>query len=430
MNLKSIAIIVAFLSLELKVFSSPINDIASQGEVSNVEISDGEVSVEEVISVKVDEESILEDDSDSDFELETPEVPSESVNNIDNNNGGEVSNLPCKDFNDCIDWMGTNLDELNEFVNPKLTNETLEYMRSHYHDVEILQQKFDVINYGKKVNVDGLQMSVNIKGEENEKTIVLLPGMGILSPVIFYQNITESLSTDYRVVTIEPFGYGLSDTTTSERTAQNIVEEIHTCLKNLGINQFYFIGHSIAGIYGLLYDNKYDDEVLGFIGIDNTPSNYNVPQLEQIVYPPLYVSFISILDKYHMLELLPEETKRLIISLDFELQYQAYSEDEIEILKTIYIYKNYNPNVMNESELSVSNIKATKDMHFNSPALMFLSNDTITSSAELQIDWKQLHLDMVNDDQKNEIVIMNGSHGFLHSQNKENMTEKIKDWIN
>ncbi|OUM63146.1 hypothetical protein PIROE2DRAFT_61452 [Piromyces sp. E2] len=325
-----------------------------------------------------------------------------------------------------MDELNTDLDKLNIFTKPILTNETLEYMRSHYHDVEILQQKFNVINYGKKVNVDGLQMSVDIKGEENEKTIVLLPGLGILSPVIFYQNITESLSTDYRVVTIEPFGYGLSDTTTSERTAQNIVEEIHSCLKNLGINQFYFIGHSIAGIYGLLYDNTYKGDMLGFIGIDNTPNNYDG---ELPVYSPLYNTFLKVLDKYHMLELLPEETKRLIISLDFELQYQAYSAEEIEILKTIYIYKNFNINVMNESELSVSNIKATKDMHFNSPALMFLSNDTDTSSAELQY-WKQLHLDMINDDQKNEIVIMNGSHGFLHSQNKENMTEKIKDWIN
>jgi len=265
MNLKNFAIILDFISLELKVFSSPINDILSQDELAAVEISDSEISSEEIVTVKIDDDSILEDDDDSDSEWETSEI---------NNNGEDIYNLPCNDFNDCIDWLGANLDLLN---NLKLSNEDIQYMSEHYQDIEILQQKYDAINYGKKVEVNGLQMSVNIMGEENEKTIVLLPGLGITCPVIYYRNITESLSNDYRVVTIEPFGYGLSDLTKKERTAQNIVDEIHECLDKLGIKQFYLMGHSIGGIYALVYDNTYKGEMLGFIGIDNTPSNYEMP---------------------------------------------------------------------------------------------------------------------------------------------------------
>ena len=279
-----------------------------------------------------------------------------------------------------------------------------------------------------KVEVNGLQMLVNIMGEENEKTIVLLPGLGITCPVIYYRNITESLSNDYRVVTIEPFGYGLSDLTNKERTAQNIVDEIHECLDKLGIKQFYLMGHSIGGIYALVYDNTYKGEILGFIGIDNTPSNYEIPV--SMDFPEIFITVISIFDKYHMYEILPEEVKNQIISLDMELQYQNYTEKEIEILNTIYTYKGNNINVMKENTLASVNVAATKDLYFQCPALMFIAEDSIYSLNQMGTDWKQLHMDMIVDNPNSEVVSLEGVHGFLHSQNKDVMVKKIKEWIN
>jgi len=304
-------------------------------------------------------------------------------------------------------------------------------MSEHYQDIEILQQKYDAINYGKKVEVNGLQMSVNIMGEENEKTIVLLPGLGITCPVIYYRNITESLSNDYRVVTIEPFGYGLSDLTKKERTAQNIVDEIHECLDKLGIKQFYLMGHSIGGIYALVYDNTYKGEMLGFIGIDNTPSNFEMQV--SMGYPDDLITTVSIFDKYHLYEVLPEELKNQIISLDMELQYQNYTEKEIEILNTINTYKKNNINNVNESQLTPVNIAATKDLYFQCPALMFIAKDSTSNSPEAIkqfLYWEQLHKNMITDNSNSEVVPLEGVHGFLHSQNKEVMVKKIKEWIN
>jgi len=165
MNLKNFAIILAFISLELKVFSSPINDILSQDELTAVEISDSEISSEEIVTVKIDDDSILEDDDDSDSEWEASEV---------NNNGEDIYNLPCNDINECIEFLRANLTEANLFINPKLSEEDIQYMSEHYQDIEILQQKYDAINYGKKVEVNGLQMSVNIMGEENEKNYCII----------------------------------------------------------------------------------------------------------------------------------------------------------------------------------------------------------------------------------------------------------------
>jgi len=234
-----------------------------------------------------------------------------------------------------IGWMKENKEVLTTY-GYGLPDEVFDYLLLQSQDeknVENLQKNFDAIDYGMKVDVDGRKMSVNIKGEEHNTTIVLLPGLGISSPVLIYKSLTDILANDYKVVTIEPFGYGVSDLTDEERTAENIVSEIHECLQKLGIDQFYFMGHSLGGIYSIIYDNTFEDEVLGFIGLDNTPSNYD--NYNAITYPEDVYIFAKIFDKYHLWGLLPESTIKELTGLDQEEQYQSFSEKELEELVSI-----------------------------------------------------------------------------------------------
>lgn len=113
--------------------------------------------------------------------------------------------------------------------------------------------------YGKSVEVAGKNMVVDIKGEENETTIILLPGWGSPSPVLEFLPLAEQLSEEYRVVTIEPFGYGLSDVAGTERNIDTIVEELHECVKESCCNQYYLGAFSFP-VYilctGLMYIRK------------------------------------------------------------------------------------------------------------------------------------------------------------------------------
>ena len=86
------------------------------------------------------------------------------------------------------------------------------------------------------------------------------------------------LAQHFTVVTIEPLGYGLSDETGEERTIENIVKELHECIKKLGYSRYFLLGHSISGVYALYYANCYRDELEGFIGIDTS-----VPGMEQSI---------------------------------------------------------------------------------------------------------------------------------------------------
>lgn len=115
-------------------------------------------------------------------------------------------------------------------------------------------------------------MNVLIQGS-GEQTVVLLPGQGTPTPALDFKLLIDEITPNYKVVVVEPFGYGLSDETEKERTTENIVSEVHEAVQQLGLDRYILMGHSIAGLYGATYVNTYPDEVLAFVGIDSSVPN-------------------------------------------------------------------------------------------------------------------------------------------------------------
>jgi len=421
----------------LKALASPINDFPDKN-IGVVENLDSEVSTDGSSTLEISESEVatelniadLIDTSYEDTELEITEVPTDLVNDSE-----KTLDLLCSDIQTCIDWMKKNKKILNDVGISGLSDELLDYLLLQYQDeknIERLQQNFEAVDYGIKVDVYGHKMSVNIKGEEHNTTIVVLPGLGINSPILFYKRLTEMLANDYKVVTIEPFGYGVSDLTEEERTAENMVSEIHTCLQVLGINQFYFMGHSLGGIYSIIYDNTYENEVLGFIGLDNTPSNYDDYSKDDPIPEGVY-TFAKILDKYHLWGLLPENQKKKFMDIEHEQQYQNYSEKELEDLLNINSYRYNNSIIIDECNHSGDSVASTKGLYFHCPLLMFTSEQTQEHTPE----WNTLHENMINNNpekkliDKSKVIPLEGTtHGFIHTQKKNVIYDEIRKWIN
>lgn len=137
--------------------------------------------------------------------------------------------------------------------------------------------------YGQLVDVDGKKMNVAIFGDGDE-TIVLTPGAGTASPVADFAPVINGLKDDYRLIVVEPFGYGLSDQADTPRTTENIVREIHEAVASVGAENYVLMGHSITGLYGLSYTNLYPDEVTAFVGIDTSvPEQPGMDQVPGII---------------------------------------------------------------------------------------------------------------------------------------------------
>lgn len=257
--------------------------------------------------------------------------------------------------------------------------------------------------YGQSVAVDGKTMNVFIQGE-GEETVVLLPGYGTAAPALDFKFLVDELSPFYKVVVIEPFGYGLSDLIEKERSTENIVSEIHEALQRLHIERYILLGHSISGLYGLDYVNKYPEEVSAFVGLDSS-----VPTISEKKIDSSIIRTIKLLKKSGL--------ARLQVKLGNDpyavLPYDDKTKEQLRILK----HKNmYNPSQLNEAEMMYENFKAAENRSFpkNLPVIFFIQeNHPVTDR------WIPEHKKQIEDSINGKVMTFEGDHYLYRTKAKE-----------
>jgi len=281
--------------------------------------------------------------------------------------------------------------------------------------VNIVCNKFEqgkIGSYGQPVTVDGKDMNVFIQGE-GEETIVLLPGYGTAAPALDFKPLIDELSPFYKVVVIEPFGYGLSDLTEKERSTENIVSEIHEALQQLQIERYILMGHSISGLYGLDYVNKYPDEVSAFVGLDSS-----VPTISEKKIDSSIIRTIKLLKKSGLARL------QVKLSDDpyAELPYDEKTKEQLKILK----HKNmYNPSQLNEAEMMYENFKAAKNLSFpkNLPVIFFIqANHPVTDR------WVPEHQKQIKDSVHGKVMTFEGDH-YLYRTKAQEIVENFRAYM-
>ncbi len=280
--------------------------------------------------------------------------------------------------------------------------------------------------YGQEVSVNGKSMRVDMKGESNQPVIILLSGLSCASPVLELEPLADALSQNYCVVTVEPFGYGLSDGADQDRTIENIVNELHTCVETLGYEEYYLMAHSIGGLYSLYWANQYPDEVKGFIGID--PS---VPGMNDEQPLPISMTAINKLSGYLSKAMSGVGLTRLLSAGDPRSAIYAdstypYTEKELEVYRILSVDNAYNKTVMNEMKFLDANVETARGMRFPDQVavLEFVSG----SNCELMSSWEQLHYDILPENGRGEVIRLEGSH-YLHFEFLDQIVEHVFNWM-
>lgn len=266
--------------------------------------------------------------------------------------------------------------------------------------------------YGQSVAVDGKNMNVLIQGK-GEETVVLLPGYGTPAPALDFKPLIDELSPFYKVVVIEPFGYGLSDITEKERTTENMVSEIHEALQQLNITHYTLMGHSISGIYGLDYVNKYPNEVNAFVGIDSSVPTQGGND------DPFPTDVYKLLKKSGFYRLLMKLAPDQLIA-------PAVDDETREQIRMLSLKNTFNPNNLSEGENFGPNFKAAEDLTFpkDLPVIFFLqANDTETEG------WIPLHEEQVKNSLHGKVMTFEGGHYLHHTRSKE-IAENFKKFMN
>jgi len=283
-----------------------------------------------------------------------------------------------------------------------------------------LYEKFRVkeYDYGIKIDVDNHKMVINIDGEHNEKVLVIIPGLGSPSPVLQYKPISKTLSEKYKVITMEPFGYGLSDRVEKERTIDNIVSELRNVIKDkLKIERYYLVGHSLGGLYSLYWSNKYPNEISGFIGFDTI-----VPEIETINnYDGILNKLNFINDKFVKSD---NKEKELFSSL---YQKFDYTGEEMEMFRVMSTQNEFNKSIKNEYSLIKYNLKMTQGMKFPKtvPVINFICSDSTDSYPT----WNSIHVNVGNESTTNDVITLTGNHFYFIMDNFDEIIPKINELI-
>lgn len=256
--------------------------------------------------------------------------------------------------------------------------------------------------YGKMIKVDGGSMNVTVTGSGKEN-IVLLPGFMTGAPKLDFTQLTKELEKQYTIIVVEPLGYGMSDDTNKPRTVENLNKELHEALQAINVTKYSLMAHSISGIYSLNYINKYPNEVTSFIGIDSSlPSQGGADENQE--------DSIRLLSKSGLFRVLGKTDESLYNMPDL-------SSKQRDQFKYVYLRSLGSDAMTNEGKEMSNNFKKTLNLTHpkNLPIMYFLA----TESTQPDPNWGKIHKEMIKDNPKGEIKILEGSHYLHHTQSKK-----------
>lgn len=279
--------------------------------------------------------------------------------------------------------------------------------------------------YGKLVDVEDGQMHVYSMGS-GEKTIVLLPGMGVSLPSAEFDPLMRKLSDRYNVVCVEYFGVGFSSETARPRSCENYVEEIRTALSKAGFKAPYVLmPHSISSVYSEYYAEKYPEEVEAIISLDGTSTAYLGDEMPGFVKSLLKVAkfqqaigFTSILAPF-------TTNKKNLLS-------NGYTEKEINAMITFAGFT-INDNVLEQMANTAEFIKEAKALPYpqSVPYFKVISKKTYeTPNSQIKItpqEYQRKHLERIGEQAKYEIL--DGNH-FIYLNNADRIAEITDDLLN
>lgn len=276
------------------------------------------------------------------------------------------------------------------------------------HRLSLRSEAKKIEDYGQKLAVFDGTMNVAIDGEGPE-TVVLLTGFGTASPRLDFTPLIDELTEHYKVVTIEPFGYGLSSQTGRERNLENMAEEIHEVVKQLKLEHFILMGHSISGLYSLEYVNQYPGEATAFVGIDSSVPKqpwpgYNSVPMDLLAKSGIMRAFLKISGG--------EKPKD---------EAEAHRSEQMHMI-TMKVTGNETlareATSLSNSFVEAQQLAFPKDL----PVLLFADEGSAVK------DWTELHQEQVDSVTNGKLVLLEGSHYLHHTQSKR-MAEEMEQFL-
>lgn len=113
---------------------------------------------------------------------------------------------------------------------------------------------------------DGRRMNIICIGKGSPAVVF---EYGLADNILHWQKVQAPVSATTRACFYDRAGYGYSDPSPRPRTADNIVDDLHSLLPRAGVaDPVVLVGASIGGLYATLYADRYPSQVAGLVLVD------------------------------------------------------------------------------------------------------------------------------------------------------------------
>lgn len=279
---------------------------------------------------------------------------------------------------------------------------------------------------GQMVEVDGNEMCIYTEGE-GKHAIVFMSGYVTPEPILDFKPLWSRLSSDYRIVVIEKFGYGFSDSVETERSFETILRQDREALSKLGIEgPFILCPHSMSGVEAMLWEIEYPDEVEAIVGLD-------------IAYPNEYMEwegasgdslmkgarFVNNLGIYRLV------TDKMCDNMIPAFGTGVFTKEERDIYKAIIFAKGYNITLENETLENAQNVsrKILENPKPECPVLIFTSlGEGDPNDKEAVEKWRGYARDYTSDMPNAKLVELDCGH-FVHCLETDTIESEMRSFI-
>lgn len=234
------------------------------------------------------------------------------------------------------------------------------------------------IEYGQKIKVGNGSLNVYTEGNGTH-TIVILSGAGVTSPVLEYRPLYQKLSDTYKIAVVEKSGYGMSDSTHTKRSVQNMVNESREALLGADIKPPYILAaHSYSGFEAIYWANTFIDEVSAVLSID-----MGIPEtafeMEKALPPNKRTAMLKRTKKFYAKiqkkGFFAKLLKKFTVNASGLLSSDYLNNDEKKLYEELF-YKNLTNNeIFEENIMMTDNAKsAAATGHLKVPAFFYISD--------------------------------------------------------
>ena len=273
--------------------------------------------------------------------------------------------------------------------------------------------KLITISHRRRVNV-----SVCGSGKE---VILLLARKTSPFPILEMKPLIHHLQEQFIVVALDYLGSGYSDDYHTERTLDNVTNEIHEVMLSLGYTKYIIAAQSYAGLYSLYYANKYTDEVKAVIGIDAfVPEQVN--DTEKSEMEKFYHDMWRDHNKSRILQWGVKKAAAYHLN---KAKNQLYTADDIKIYSNLARRRIDEMNLFERYNCNQENFKSLRGVSFQ-PHISVLF---ILSSYKCKRvrNWYNIHKNMLPNN-SSKIVTINGKKN-IYLTHAARISEEIFDFV-